>query len=72
MLTGLGMRWNDIDKEFQTALKNNIKNMSGSQQQDLRKGMEIIYGSLDLEAINIVTNLQNYENQIFPDDISLG
>ena len=71
VLVGLGMRWNDIDKDFQTTLKNSIKYMSGSQQQELRKGMEIIYGSLDLEAINIVTNLQGYENQISPDNISL-
>lgn len=71
ILVGLGMRWNDIEKDFQTYLKNKIKSMSVSQQQELRKGLELIYGSLDLETINIVTNLQSYEYQISPNDISL-
>lgn len=71
MLVGLGMRWNDIDKEFQVTLKNKIKKMSVAQQQELRKGLELIYGSLDLEAINIVTNLQSYQFQVSLDDVSL-
>ena len=71
VLLGLGLQWNKLDKEIKEKLKGLTKNLSNKARRELLKGLEMIYGSLDLDGINFVTNLQSYEYQIAPEDVKL-
>ena len=71
VLLGLGLRWNKLDKTIKQQVKKLTEKLSNRAKKELLKGLEMIYGSLDLEGINFVTNLQSYDYQIAPEDVKL-
>ena len=71
ILIGLGMKWNELDDKIKKELLEKAKIMPIKLKRELRKGMEMIFGILDVEGMNFYTDLQSYDLQVAPEDITL-
>lgn len=69
MLVGLGMRWNDLEKPIQAAIIKIEKNLSKTLKRELLQGLDMVYGSLNVEGLNLAVELQSNDYQISMDEI---
>ena len=70
ILLGLGMKWNFLDTTIQTTTTQLAKKLSRKLKKDLLHGLEMFYGSLNIDGINLSIDLQSYDYQVVPDEIT--
>ena len=70
ILLGLGMKWNSLDKKFQEAITQLAKKLSRKLKKELLHGLEMFYGSLNLDGLNLSIDLQSYDYQVSPNEIN--
>jgi hypothetical protein len=71
MLLGLAMKWNNLKEEIKNILKIKLKYLSTKLKEEFIHGLDITYGSLNVDGINLALDLQSYSLESSNDDINL-